>query len=378
MRSVYLNQAATSFPKPREVVEAVHAWFDRPPVDAARGGDGADDPVAPCREGLAELLGVDDITRIVLLPSATHALNLVIGALVGPGSHVVTSTLEHNSVLRPIVHRERDLGVAVTMIEPGADGLLRPGALREALRPSTSLVALTHTSNVTGSIQPVEELAGVAATAGVPFLLDASQTVGAVPLAHRQLPGRVFVAFSGHKGLLGPPGVGCLVVPDATLPQTIVGGTGVRSEDRYHPSELPLRHEAGTPNLPGVAGLRAGIRFVHRVGVEALGSHRAWLVRRLRDGLRAMGHLRLFPLAHEDGRVGIVPLAVAGWEPDEVGFVLRESFGIEVRTGLHCAPLALRGLPDEPTGSVRVSVGLGTVEDDVDLLLAALASLEGR
>jgi cysteine desulfurase / selenocysteine lyase len=378
MRSVYLNQAATSFPKPREVVEAVHAWFDRPPVDAARGGNGANDPVAPCRKGLADLLGVDDDARVVLLPSATYALNLVIGALVEPGSHVVTSTLEHNSVLRPITHRERDLGVAVTMIEPGADGTLQPGSLKEALRPSTSLVALTHASNVTGCIQPVEELAAVAAAAGVPLLLDASQTVGAVPLTYRHFPGRVFLAFSGHKGLLGPPGVGCLVVPDARLPQTIVGGTGVRSEDRFHPPELPLRHEAGTPNLPGIAGLRAGTRSVQRVGVEALGSHRAWLVRRLRDGLRAMGHIRLFPLAREDGRVGIVPFGVARWEPDEVGFVLRESFGIEVRTGLHCAPLALQGRADEPRGSVRVSVGLGTAEDDVDLLLAALTSLEGR
>lgn len=378
MRSVYLNQAATSFPKPREVVEAVTAWFSRPPVDAGRGGDGAGDPMPPCREGLAELLGVDDPAAIALLPSATHALNLVIDALVGPGCHVVTSTLEHNSVLRPIVHRERDLGATVTMIGADADGLLQPGALQAALRPSTSLVALTHASNVTGSIQPAQALAEVAAAAGVPLLLDASQSVGAVPLSHRLLPGRVFLAFSGHKGLMGPPGVGCLVVPDNTMPQTIVGGTGIRSEDRFHPPELPLRHEAGTPNLPGIAGLRAGTRLVLRIGVEALGAHRAWLVQRLREGLRAMGHVRLFPLAQEDGRVGIVPLGVVGWEPDEVGFVLRESFGIEVRTGLHCAPLALRGLDGEPRGSVRVSVGLGTAEDDVDLLLAALASLEGR
>ncbi|MCU0293505.1 MAG: aminotransferase class V-fold PLP-dependent enzyme [Thermoanaerobaculaceae bacterium] len=377
MRSVHLNQAATSFPKPREVVEAVHAWFDRPPVDAARGGDGANDPVAPCRKELAGLLGVNDAAGIVLLPSATHALNLVIGALVEPGCHVVTSTLEHNSVLRPIAHRERDIGVAVTMIEPGADGTLEPASLQAALRPSTSLVALTHASNVTGSIQPVEELAEVAAAASVPLLLDASQTAGAVSLTHGRLPGRVFVAFAGHKGLMGPPGVGCLVVPDSMLPQTIVGGTGMRSEDRFHPPDLPLRHEAGTPNLPGIAGLRAGVRFVHRIGVEALGAHRAWLVERLREGMRVMGHIRLFPLAHEDGRVGIVPFCVAGWDPDEVGLVLRESFSIEVRTGLHCAPLALRGLPGEPRGSVRVSVGLGTAEDDVDLLLAALASLEG-
>lgn len=375
MHSVYLNQAATSFPKPREVVEAVHAWFNRPPVDAARGGDGANDPTVPCRRGLAELLGVADPASIVLLPSATHALNLVIGALVGPGSHVVTSTLEHNSVLRPIAHRERDLGVTVTTIGPDADGTLRPGALQEALRPSTSLVALTHASNVTGSIQPVEELAAVTATAGVPLLLDASQTVGAVPLTYGLLPGRVFLAFSGHKGLLGPPGVGCLVVPDATLTQTIVGGTGVRSEDRFHPPELPLRHEAGTPNLPGIAGLTAGVRLVGRTGIETIGKHRAHLVARLRSGLNGLGDVELFPLAAGDGRVGIVSFRIAGWEPDEVGFLLRESFGIEVRTGLHCAPYALHGLTGNPGGSIRVSLGLPSSEADVDLLLTAIASL---
>ncbi len=378
MRTVHLNQAATSFPKPREVVDAVLGWFDRPPVDAARGGDCAGDPVGPCRQGLAELLGVGDPVRVVLLPSATHALNLVIGALVGPGSHVVTSTLEHNSMLRPIAHRERDLGATVTALEPAADGALRPALLAEALQSATALVALTHASNVTGSLQPIEEMAGLAAAAGVPLLIDASQTVGAVPLDHGQLPGRVFLAFSGHKGLLGPPGVGGLVVPDATLPQTIVGGTGVRSESLFHPPELPLRHEAGTPNLPGIAGLWAGTRLVHRIGVSALGSHRATLVQRLRSGLRSLDHVRLFPLAAEDGRVGIVPFLVTGWEPEQVGFVLRESFGIEVRTGLHCAPLALQSVAGGPGGSIRASVGFGTSEGDVDALLAALATMGGR
>ena len=375
MQTTYLNQAATSFPKPREVVEAVLAWFDAPPVDAGRGGDIAADPITPCRRELAALLGVDDHKRIVLLPSATYAINLVIGALVGPGSHVVTSTLEHNSVLRPIAHRERDLGATVTSIQPDPDGTLQARTLAGALRSTTALVALTHASNVTGSIQPIAELAETAAAAGVPLLVDASQTAGAVPIDHRHLAGRVFLAFSGHKGLLGPPGVGGLVVPDDGLPQTVVGGTGVRSDAVFHPGDLPLRHEAGTPNLPGIAGLTAGVRVVGRTGVETIGRHRAHLVGRLRSGLSGLGHVRLFPLAADDGRVGVVSFQIAGWEPDEVGFVLRESFGIEVRTGLHCAPHALRGLTGGPGGSIRVSVGLPSSEADVSSFLAAIASL---
>lgn len=378
MRHVYLNQAASSFPKPREVVEAVLGWFDAPPVDAGRGGDPAADPIARCRRELAALLGVDRPEHVTLLPSATHAINLVIGALVGPGSHVVASTLEHNSVLRPIAHRVRDLGVSVTLLEPDAGGLIHARSLGAEIRATTTLVTLTHASNVTGSVQPIRAVAEVAAAAGVPLLIDASQSVGAVPIDYRGLPGRVFLAFSGHKGLLGPPGVGGLVVPDDALPQTIVGGTGVRSEDTHHPAELPLRHEAGTPNLPGIAGLLAGTRLVRSTGVATLGERRGELVGRLRSGLAGMPHVELFPLAAEDGRIGIVSFRIVGWEADEAGFVLRDSFGIEVRTGLHCAPLAIPAPYGVRSDSIRASFGLANTESDAHALLAAVAALGGR
>ncbi|HPC83235.1 MAG TPA: aminotransferase class V-fold PLP-dependent enzyme [Thermoanaerobaculaceae bacterium] len=378
MEAIYLNHAATSFPKPREVVEAVTAWFDRPPVDAARGGDSACDPIEPCRRELALLLGAADPVRVVLLPSSTYAINLVIGALVTRGSHVVTSVLEHNSVLRPIAHRERDLDVAVSYLGTSPDGIVRVDELAASLRPETALVALTWASNVSGAIQPVEDFARIAAAAGVPLLLDASQAAGAVEIHHRHLPGRVFIAFSGHKGLWGPPGVGGLVVPDGELPQTVVGGTGVRSESPLHPPELPLRHEAGTPNLPGLAGLLAGVRLIREVGVHSVGAHRATLVRRLRQGLAALSAVRALPLAGDDERIGIVSFSLRGWSPDAVAFVLRESFGIEVRSGLHCAPLAHRALGGGPEGCVRASVGWSTTEDDVDSLVGALGRLEAR
>ena len=378
MQAVYLNHAATSFPKPREVVEAVMGWFEQPPVDHARGGDARLDPVGPCRRELACLLGVAEPAQVVLLPSATHALNAVVNGLVTGDSHVVTSVLEHNSALRPIAHRERDLGVSVTRLGVGWDGTVDPGGLARALRPHTSLVVLTHASNVTGSIQRVEALAHVAAQAEVPLLLDSSQAVGAVEVDHQALPGRVFIAFSGHKGLLGPPGVGGLVVPDGELLQTVVGGTGIRSESLLHPPELPLRHEAGTPNLPGLAGLVAGVRLVRAVGVHALGERRAALVRRLRQGLGAVEAVRLLTLSGDDGRVGIVSFSVRGWPPEEVGFVLRESFGIEVRSGLHCAPLVPQALGVDPRGTVRASVGWSTNEEQVDALVTALAALEAR
>lgn len=378
MQAIYLNHAATSFPKPREVVEAVMTWFEQPPVDAARGGDAQCDPILPCRRELAQLLGVADPARVVLLPSSTQALNLVVAGLVTHGSHVVTSVLEHNSVLRPLAHRAREQGVTVTHLGVSAEGTITPDALACALRAETSLVALTHVSNVTGCIQPVEGLARVAADAGVPLLLDSSQAAAAIEIHHRRLPGRVFVAFSGHKGLLAPPGVGGLVVPDDGLLQTVVGGTGVRSESELHPPELPLRHEAGTPNLPGLAGLLAGVRLVREVTVPAIGAHRAGLVRTMREGLSAVSGVRLLPLAGGDGRIGIVPFSLDGWAPDELGFVLRESFGIEVRAGLHCAPLVPAALGVDPRGTVRASVGWSTTGDDVHALIEAITQLGAR
>lgn len=378
MTSVYLNHAATSFPKPREVVNAVMRWFEQPPVDAARGGGDLCDPIAPCRAEIAQLLGVTDPERIVLLPSATHALNLVVAGLVTPGSHVVTSVLEHNSLLRPIAHRQRDLAVTVSHVGIDGSGLIDPERLSRALRPNTSLVAVCHASNVTGAIQPVAELAAVAAAAGIPLLLDAAQTAGAVDLCHRELAGRVFIAFAGHKGLLGPPGVGGLITPDAELAQAVVGGTGVRSESLLHPAELPLRHEAGTPNLPGLAGLLAGVQRVRESTPSTLGARRAKLATRLRVGLQNCRGVRLLPLAGNDARVGIVPFTIEGWAPDQAGYVLRESFGIEVRAGLHCAPLVPGAFRLDPSGTVRASLGWSTTDADVHALLAAVDGLGAR
>lgn len=350
-------------------------WFQRPPVDHARGGDPACDPVLPCRQELALLLGVKDARQVVLLPSATCAINLVINAVVTGGSHAVTSVLEHNSVLRPLAHRARDWAASVTRLAVNSQGVVSPADLVKSLRADTALIALTWASNVTGSLQSVEAFADIAAKAGVPLLLDASQAVGAVEVDYQRMPGRVFLVFSGHKGLLGPPGVGGLVVPDEELPQTVVGGTGIRSESELHPAELPLRHEAGTPNLPGLAGLLAGARLVRETTVEQMGAHRATLVSGLRDALGSIPGVHLLPLAGGDGRIGIVSFTIQGWEPDELAFVLRSSFGIEVRAGLHCAPLVPAALGVDARGTVRASVGWSTTLDDVRALVMAVSEI---
>ncbi len=374
---IYLNNAATSFPKPTPVVEAVSRWLQEPPADPGRDSTTAQDPRTACRIELAALFGVSDPNRVVLLPSATHALNLAIQTLLLPRSHVITTMLEHTSVLRPIAHRQRDYEVRATHVWPDESGQVLPETIAEAIAPDTRLIVVTHASNVTGSIQPVEAIADLAAGAGIPLLIDASQSAGAIPLAHRCLPGQVYIAFAGHKGLLGLPGTGGLVLAEKELPQLIVGGTGVRSESLLHPPELPLRHEAGTPNLPGIAGLLAGVRAVRARGVEAEGAHRHHLAMHLRSRLEMLRGVRLLPLAQNDGRAGIVSFTLDGWAPEEVGYVLQTSFGITTRSGLHCAPLIHQVYGTAPLGTVRASVGYANTEKDVEALAAAIAHLTG-
>ncbi len=377
MESVYLNNGATSYPKPRCVLEAVAAALAAPPAEAGRA-IASGDPLLGCRTELAALFGVDDPATIALLPSATHALNQVITGILRAGDRVVTTVLEHNSVLRPLAHLASERAITTTHLEPGSDGRVTAEKVAEALAESTALLVLTAASNVTGCVQPLAEIAAVAAAARVPLLIDAAQSAGAIPLDHGQLPGRVFVAFAGHKGLLGPTGVGGLIVPDGKLAQTMVGGTGVRSESLLHPGELPLRHEAGTPNLPGIAGLAAGVRWLLSNGVAAAGRHRHDLVCALRSRLGQQPGIRLLPLAAGDGRAGIVSFTYAGWPPEELGYVLHQSFAITTRSGLHCAPLIHKSLGTAPLGTTRVSVGPFTSPDEIDRFIWALAKIGGR
>lgn len=374
--SLYLNNAATTYPKPPEVLAAVYRALADSPIEPGRSGHGRD-PVDQCREELAELFQVADHRQVAVLPSATYALNTVILGLLGEpsGSHAVTTALEHNSVLRPLEHLRHTHGLQIAYVQPRTDGCVTPVDIAAEIDCNTQLIAVTHASNVTGCIQPIAEIAEIAATVGIPLLIDASQSAGAVELEYDRLPGRVFVAMAGHKGLYGPAGVGVLIVPDNTLRQTVFGGTGVRSESLLHPTDLPLRHEAGTMNLPGIAGLCAGVRFVKERGVDALGQHRNRLVTLLRARLQGLPRCRLSPLANEDGRAGIVAFRLEDWLPDELGRVLHESFGIEVRAGLHCAPLAHTAIGTAPLGNVRVSVGVSNTEQDIETLVGALDTI---
>jgi selenocysteine lyase/cysteine desulfurase len=374
---IYFNNAATTFPKPPSVLAEVDRAMREPPVEPGRGPGGLD-PTTLCRERLALLFDVPDPRHVILASSATYASNLVLQGLLRwrPRSssatpHVVTTDLEHNSILRPLEHLSDDGCITVSHVCPRGDSRVHPQDVREQVNSHTALIALTHMSNVTGTIQPVEELAELAAARGVPLLIDAAQSAGAVPLSWKGLPGRVFVVFAGHKGLFGPSGTGGLIVPDTHLSPSFVGGTGVLSESRLQPERLPLRYEAGTPNLPGIAGLTEGVRFVLDRGVVQLGQARNELVRELRAGLCRVPGVHLAPLADEDGRGGIVSFTAEGWSASEMSYALWESFEIHTRAGLHCAPRVHPCLRMPHNGSVRASVAAFNRADEVEQFLGA-------
>lgn len=374
MRTVYLNNAATSWPKPPGVAEAMAEAITAVPFHPGRTPAHGADPMELCRQEIAEILGIPDPDRIVLTSNATMALNLAIRGLgLGCGDHVVTTVTEHNSVLRPLEHLRLHDKVAVTLV-----GLDQSGALDEeqfgcALARGARAVVVNHASNVTGRVNDPTRLFSLARQAGAVTVLDASQTLGHVPVKPSEL-GADIVAFTGHKGLLGPAGTGGLyVAPDLDLQQFIVGGTGVRSDLATHPPDMPTRLEAGTPAFPAFAGLAAALQWRRRnaQGFEAEAHRVAGLLRR---GLRETG-VRVVDDNDAAPRVGVISILLDGWDVEEAGYVLSESFGIVCRTGLHCAPLIHRNIGTAPHGTIRLSVSGFTTEEDVASALAAVREL---
>jgi cysteine desulfurase family protein len=327
------------------------------------------------RRQLAAFLGAPDPSRIVFTANATEALNQALFGLLKPGDRVVTTSLEHNAMIRPLAELS-SRGVIVERVAGCPDGTLDLKDLARAIEVCpTRLVAMTHASNVAGTLLPAQEVARLAHDHGALFLLDAAQTAGALPIDVRELAVDL-LAFPGHKGLLGPPGTGALyVAAHVALTPLRYGGTGIRSEDESMPEELPERLEAGTLNTVGLAGLGAALRFLSARGVAAIRAHEMALTEHLLAGLRCIAGLRIHGVADPVRQVSTVSISMQGWEPVDLAAVLDSSFGIAVRAGLHCAPMAHRTLGTFPSGTVRLSVGCFNTRDDIDQVVAALEQL---
>ncbi len=379
---IYLDNAATTFPKAPGTLERSVELYRELGVSPGRGNHDlamrASDAVDEVRTKVAAFFGAPDPARVAFGANATDALNTVLLGLVRPGDHVVTTRLDHNSVLRPL-HHLADSG-AIIWDAAGFDerGLVSPDAIDAMLRPNTRLVVMTHASNVIGSVQPVAEIARRCAARGVPVVLDAAQSAGQVPIDLAAM-GVSALAFTGHKSLYGPSGIGGLVVmPGLEVATTRFGGTGMDSASLAHTPTYPLRLEAGTLNLLGVLGLGLGLDFVVGEGVEAIHAREAALLTRLRDGLALVDGVTVY---RADGdladRVAVLACNVAGVHPQDVGAILDGDFDIAVRVGVHCAPLVHRDLGTIDRGAVRFSLGAFTTEADVDAAIAAMRAIAG-
>jgi len=378
---IYLDNAATSFPKPGQVYQAVLQALQQTGASPGRGSYAsaldASRLLLDTREAIARLLNAADSSRIVFTCNATAALNLATMGALQPGDHVITSSMEHNSLLRPLFALEKQ-GVELTMVPADQQGLLDPGLVRQALRQNTRMVAVAHVSNVTGGIQDVEQIASIAREAGILMLLDAAQSAGSLHIDMQAL-GIDLLAAPGHKGLLGPQGTGFLAVaPGVRLRPILAGGTGSSSDQNHQPDSFPEGFEAGTHNVPGIAGLGASLAFLIETGVACVGQHERQLAEHIRQRLEVLPDCTLFGPRTPERRSGVVSLQIAGWDPAQLAFYLDRNYGIAARSGLHCAPHAHRTIGSYPAGTLRLSPGWFTTLDDVDRCCDALTSISQK
>jgi cysteine desulfurase / selenocysteine lyase len=381
-RRIYLDNAATSWPKPEAVYRAVERHQRDVGAAAGRGSYAealeAGRLVEMARAGASRLIAAGDPRRIVLTHSGTDGLNLAIHGFLGPGDHVVTTAAEHNSVLRPLRELENHSGVHVTRVACDSAGQVDPDDIRRAMTTDTKLVAIVHASNVTGAIQPVAEVGRIARDHGAALLVDAAQTLGHLPISVDEMLVDLLAA-PGHKGLLGPLGTGILYIRpgiESRLRSIRQGGTGTQSEEDCQPQSLPDKYESGNANVPGLAGLAAGIEFVETRGLLAIRRHELALIERFLEQLRPAPQVQVFGPTQLAERVGVVSIRVEGYDPQEIAAVLDATYGIQVRSGLHCAPLVHRAIGTfGGGGTVRFSFSPSNTLEEIDVAAAAIVEI---
>jgi cysteine desulfurase family protein len=376
---IYLDNAATSWPKPLAVYEAVDAYLRDNGAPSGRSGyrDAleANSIVERAREGVARLIGAADANEIVFGFSGTDVLNIAILGLVRPGDHVVTTVCEHNSVLRPLTALRESANVDVTYVECDGQGIVSPDDVRAAIRPNSRLVAVLHSSNVTGAIQPIAEIGRVVRESSATFLVDAAQSLGHVPIDVDELNVDL-LASPGHKGLLGPLGTGVLFIRkgvEMNLKSLRFGGTGTQSDADRQPEQMPEKYEPGNHNLVGLAGLAAALEFLQDETIESVHRHHTRLTVRLLEGICHLEGVEIHGPQLAGDRTSVVSLSIEGYDPQELAAILESSRGIQCRAGLHCAPRMHATLgTKERGGTLRLSPGFFTTFEEIDAAVAAI------
>jgi cysteine desulfurase family protein len=378
---IYLDNAATSFPKPEAVYEAASRSMREAGGNPGRSGHrlsvSAGRIIEEARALLAQLFNAPRPEQIAYTLNATDAINLALKGVLKPGDHVVTSSVEHNAVIRPL-EALKSTGVDYTRVTASPQSGVRLDEVAAAIRGNTKLMVFTHISNVTGTVNPIAEIGALCREHGILLLVDASQSAGLRPIDVRKM-NIDLMAFPGHKGLFGLQGTGGLYISeDVDVRPLREGGTGSRSEKRKQPFDRPGRYESGTLNTPGIAGLAAGVKYLLNEGIDAICKKEAALVNRLISGLGEIDGVRLHGPSASRERSGVVSITMEGIDPMEVSMILDSAFDIAVRAGLHCAPDAHETIGTLQTGgTIRISAGRFNTEQDIDACLSALASISG-
>ncbi|MGI5822625.1 MAG: aminotransferase class V-fold PLP-dependent enzyme [Dethiobacteria bacterium] len=377
-KTIYLDNAATTWPKPEPVYRVMDNYNRKIGANPGRGSSSktleATSVLLDTREALAKLFNIAAFSRVVFTKNITEALNTVLKGYLKPGDHVLTSSMEHNAVARPL-HTLREKGVAVTYLTCAPDGSLYPPDLEKNWGKNTRLVCILAASNVTGTIQPLQEVGQICREKGALFVVDAAQGAGNIPLDVQEQNIDV-LAFTGHKGLFGPQGTGGFYIrPGLKIRPLIEGGTGSSSTETRQPDFLPDKYESGTPNTPGIAGLGAGVNFIQKTGLTVIQEHEKNLMDRLISGLQSIRGITIYGPADSRRQTPVLSLNLAGLECGELSFLLDENFGIITRSGMHCAPLAHKTIGTLGQGTCRVSLSYFTTKEDVDIFLEAILKI---
>lgn len=406
---IYLDNAATTFPKPDIVHDTVYNFYRQNGVNPGRTGCdlalNAEKMIHQTRKKFSDFFNPSlsehklnlgnnishgsedykqvgpnsdlkgkDPNRLIFTMNATMGLNIIINGTLNPGEHVVSTMLEHNSVLRPLNHKTREK-VEVTLVAPDKEGYIDPQMVKNAFKSNTKLLIVNHASNVSGVVQDLKSLGKICKEHGVQFAVDSAQTAGVIPIDMHEC-NIDFLCFTGHKGLFGPTGTGGLCIADkAQIRSSFYGGTGVRSADPFHLEEFPYRLEAGTLNLAGISGLSAGLDYVLSQGIEKIHAHEIELMEMLQAGLSEIKGVKLWGTTRLDRRVSTLSMTIDNYDASDVGTILDVEYGIQTRTGLHCAPLIHKHYGSAPRGTVRFSIGLFNTKKHIEKAIKAVAEV---
>jgi len=377
---IYLDNSATSFPKPEEVYKFMDTFYRKHGVNPGRSGFDAsietEEMVFETRKMLTYLFNGTDPNRLTFSYNASDSLNMVIQGLAEQGNHVITTSLEHNSVLRPLHHLEMAGMIEVDHLPFDKSGYLDPDDIKKSIKKNTKMVIINHCSNVIGTIQSIAEIGGICREAGVVMVVDASQSAGSTPIDIKAMNIDVLV-FTGHKSLMGPTGIGgSYVMEHVPVRYTRFGGTGVRSAQKTHLEEFPYRLECGTLNLLGVAGLHAGVKWINEQGIENLHHKEMQLWDKLRRGIQNIENVITYCAESTENHNPLLSFNINGLDSGDVGMILDVDYNIACRTGLHCAPLVHEVLgTDKIHGSVRLSLGAFNTEEHIDTAIQAISEI---